>query len=51
MVWEGFFGHLSVAVVEVAGITADDELIPSSRAPSTRASGKKRRGVSPGCAT
>jgi len=30
MVWEGFFGHLSVAVVEVAGITADGELIPSS---------------------
>ena len=30
MVWEGFFGHLDVAVVEVAGITADGELIPSS---------------------
>src|ERR1022692_1635225 len=30
MVWEGFFGHLDVALVEVAGITADDELIPSS---------------------
>ena len=30
MVWEGFFGHLDVALVEVAGITADGELIPSS---------------------
>lgn len=30
MVWEGFFGHLDVAVVEVAGITEDGSLIPSS---------------------
>jgi succinyl-CoA:acetate CoA-transferase len=30
MVWEGFFGHLAVAVVEVSGITPDGELIPSS---------------------
>ena len=30
MVWEGFFGHLDMALVEVAGITADGELIPSS---------------------
>jgi succinyl-CoA:acetate CoA-transferase len=30
MVWEGAFGHLDVAVVEVTGITADGELIPSS---------------------
>ena len=30
MVWEGFFGHLDVAVIEVAGITADGQLIPSS---------------------
>ena len=30
MVWEGFFGHLDVALVEVAGITDDGELIPSS---------------------
>jgi succinyl-CoA:acetate CoA-transferase len=30
MVWEGFFGHLDVAVVEVAGITEDGALIPSS---------------------
>ncbi len=30
MVWEGFFGHLDVAVIEVAGITASGELIPSS---------------------
>ena len=30
MVWEGFFGHLDLAVVEVAGITADGQLIPSS---------------------
>jgi succinyl-CoA:acetate CoA-transferase len=30
MVWEGFFGHMDVAVIEVAGITADGELIPSS---------------------
>jgi succinyl-CoA:acetate CoA-transferase len=30
MVWEGTFGHLDVAVIEVSGITADGELIPSS---------------------
>ena len=30
MVWEGAFGHLDAAVVEVTGITADGELIPSS---------------------
>ncbi len=30
MVWEGFFGHLDLAVVEVAGVTADGQLIPSS---------------------
>jgi succinyl-CoA:acetate CoA-transferase len=30
MVWEGFFGHMDIAVVEVAGITADGELIPST---------------------
>jgi succinyl-CoA:acetate CoA-transferase len=30
MVWEGFFGHLDVALVEVAGITPAGELIPSS---------------------
>ena len=30
MVWEGFFGHLDVAVIEVTGITEDGELIPSS---------------------
>ena len=30
MVWEGFFGHLDLAVVEVSGITANGELIPSS---------------------
>jgi succinyl-CoA:acetate CoA-transferase len=30
MVREGFFGHLDVAVVEVAGVTADGALIPSS---------------------
>ncbi len=30
MVWEGAFGHLDVAVVEVTGVTADGELIPSS---------------------
>ena len=30
MVGEGFFGKLDVAVVEVAGITADGALIPSS---------------------
>ncbi|MDT4962501.1 MAG: succinyl-CoA:acetate CoA-transferase [Pseudonocardiales bacterium] len=30
MVWEGFFGQLDVAVIEVAGITADGSLIPSS---------------------
>jgi len=30
MVREGFFGHLDVALVEVAGVTADGALIPSS---------------------
>ncbi|PZS29149.1 MAG: propionyl-CoA--succinate CoA transferase [Pseudonocardiales bacterium] len=30
MVWEGFFGDLDVAVIEVAGITPDGLLIPSS---------------------
>src|SRR5215210_2849498 len=30
MVWEGFLGHLDVALIEVSGITADGELIPSS---------------------
>ena len=30
MVWEGFFGHMDVAVVEVAGITEEGELIPST---------------------
>jgi succinyl-CoA:acetate CoA-transferase len=29
-VWEGFFGHLDVALVEVTGVTADGALIPSS---------------------
>ncbi|WP_073391975.1 acetyl-CoA hydrolase/transferase family protein [Jatrophihabitans endophyticus] len=29
-VWEGFFGPVDVALVEVAGITADGDLIPSS---------------------
>jgi succinyl-CoA:acetate CoA-transferase len=30
MVWEGFFGHLDVALVEVSGITEDGHLVPSS---------------------
>jgi succinyl-CoA:acetate CoA-transferase len=30
MVWEGFFGDLDIALIEVVGITADGELIPSS---------------------
>jgi succinyl-CoA:acetate CoA-transferase len=30
MVRGGFFGHLDVALVEVAGVTADGALIPSS---------------------
>lgn len=30
MVWEGFFGHLDLALIEVAGITADGDLVPSS---------------------
>ena len=30
MVGEGFFGHLDIALVEVAGVTADGALIPSS---------------------
>src|SRR5450432_1332175 len=30
MVVEGFFGHLDVALVEVAGVTEDGDLVPSS---------------------
>jgi succinyl-CoA:acetate CoA-transferase len=30
MVWEGFFGHLDTALVEVTAITDDGSLIPSS---------------------
>jgi succinyl-CoA:acetate CoA-transferase len=30
MVWQGFLGHLDVALIEVSGITADGALIPSS---------------------
>jgi len=30
LAWEGFLGHLDVAVVEVSGITPDGELVPSS---------------------
>jgi succinyl-CoA:acetate CoA-transferase len=30
MVWEGFFGHLDLALLEVAGVTEDGKLIPSS---------------------
>jgi len=30
MVWEGFFGHLDTALVEVTAITEDGHLIPSS---------------------
>ena len=30
MVWEGFFGHLDIALVEVAGVTEDGDLIPSA---------------------
>jgi succinyl-CoA:acetate CoA-transferase len=30
LVWEGFLGHLDVALVEVSGITPDGALIPSS---------------------
>ncbi len=30
MVWEGFFGHLDVAIIEVVGLTDDGDLIPSS---------------------
>jgi succinyl-CoA:acetate CoA-transferase len=30
MVWQGYFGHLGIALVEVAGITDDGDLIPSS---------------------
>ncbi len=30
MVWEGLYGHLDFAVVEVSGITPDGRLIPSS---------------------
>ncbi len=30
MVWEGFFGHLDLALIEISGITAGGALIPSS---------------------
>jgi succinyl-CoA:acetate CoA-transferase len=30
LAWEGFLGPLDVAVIEVSGITADGELVPSS---------------------
>ncbi len=30
MVWEGFFGHWTLAVIEVSGIVEDGGLIPSS---------------------
>jgi succinyl-CoA:acetate CoA-transferase len=30
MAWEGFFGDLDVAIVEVSGITQDGRLVPSS---------------------
>ncbi|MGZ4506678.1 MAG: acetyl-CoA hydrolase/transferase family protein [Blastococcus sp.] len=30
MAWEGFLGHLDVALVEVSGITPDGHLVPSS---------------------
>ncbi|MDF0598030.1 acetyl-CoA hydrolase/transferase family protein [Psychromarinibacter halotolerans] len=30
MAWEGFLGHMDVAVVEVSGITPEGDLIPSS---------------------
>jgi succinyl-CoA:acetate CoA-transferase len=30
MAWEGFLGHLDVALIEVSGITADGDLVPSS---------------------
>jgi succinyl-CoA:acetate CoA-transferase len=30
MAWEGFFGKLNVALIEVAGITEEGDLIPSS---------------------
>jgi len=36
MVWEGAFGHLDVAVIEVSGITEDGELIPSSSVGNNR---------------
>src|SRR3954468_22257388 len=30
LVWQGFLGHLDVALVEVSGITEDGRLVPSS---------------------
>src|SRR3954468_12027891 len=30
LAWEGFLGHLDVALVEVSAITEDGELVPSS---------------------
>lgn len=36
MVWEGFFGKLDVAVIEVAGIHADGSLIPATSVGNNR---------------
>src|SRR5664279_5301670 len=30
MVWQGFFGHLDLALIEIAGVTEKGDLIPSS---------------------
>src|SRR5664279_2969843 len=30
MVWQGFFGHLDLALIEIAGVTEAGDLIPSS---------------------
>ena len=36
MVWEGTMGHLDLALVEIAGVTEDGELIPSSSVGNNR---------------
>ena len=46
MVWQGYFGHLGVALVEVAGITDDGDLIPSSWSATTRRGSIRPKGSS-----
>jgi succinyl-CoA:acetate CoA-transferase len=46
MVWEGFLGHLDVALVEVSAITEDGSLVPSSSATTRRGSTRRTRSSS-----